>query len=168
MLNCNSVLTHFIDRDLKHRTYLDTRNINCLSRHHSTGTKHSVDAFSIPYLSFNLFYLVLTLALVVNIVQTKSYNDMPVKNEKCTLEQLRDLRLKNPRKVTIGHVNINSIPLDGIMDLITPVLHHHCLLSFKNAQNMIKMFVLISDISNWWGKTEYKFSYPLKITFSYN
>ena len=73
--------------------------------HHFTGTKHSVDAFSLPYLSFSLFCI----ALVVNIAQTKSYNDMPVKNEKCALEQLRDLRS-----------NINSIrqKCDGIMDLI--------------------------------------------------
>ena len=34
--------------------------------------------------------------------------------------KMRDLRLKNPKKVTIGHLNINSIPnkFEGIMELV--------------------------------------------------
>ena len=40
--------------------------------------------------------------------------------ERCAFKQMRDLRLKNPRKVIMGHLNINSIPNKfegGIMDL---------------------------------------------------
>ena len=41
-------------------------------------------------------------------------------NEKCVFEQLIELRINNPKKVTMGHININSIPnkFEGIMDLV--------------------------------------------------
>ena len=41
-------------------------------------------------------------------------------SERCALEQLSELRMKNPKKVMLGHLNINSIPnkFEGIMDLV--------------------------------------------------
>ena len=40
--------------------------------------------------------------------------------ERCELDHLKRIRVKNPKKVTLGHLNINSIPnkFDGIMDLV--------------------------------------------------
>ena len=78
------------------------------------------DAFSLPYLSFSLFCIVLNIALCMNITQINTHIPIPVGNERCVFEHLQDLRLKKPKKVTIGHLNINSIPnkFDGIMDFV--------------------------------------------------
>ena len=42
-------------------------------------------------------------------------------NEGCELEHLRYIRASNPKKLTLGHPNINSIPnkFDGIMDIVS-------------------------------------------------
>ena len=51
-----------------------------------------------------------------------TYNkNMVTENERCVLDQLREIRVKNPKKVTLGHLNINSIPnkFEGIMGLVT-------------------------------------------------
>ena len=42
-------------------------------------------------------------------------------NEGCVLEHLRYIRASNPKKLTLGHLNINSIPnkFDGIMDIVS-------------------------------------------------
>ena len=47
-----------------------------------------------------------------------------VENERCVFDQLRETRLKNPKRVIMGHLNINSIPniFDGIMDLVAKKL----------------------------------------------
>ena len=48
-----------------------------------------------------------------------SYNKEINNNERCVLEQLREIRIRNPKKVTMGHLNINSIPnkFEGIMGI---------------------------------------------------
>ena len=60
----------------------------------------------------------------------------------CALHTLKDIRLKNPKKVTVGHLNINSTPnkFDGIMDIVKHNLDIFVILetkideSFPNAQ----------------------------------
>ena len=41
-------------------------------------------------------------------------------NESCAYEELKRLRLRNPKKVILVHLNINSLPnkFDGLMDLV--------------------------------------------------
>ena len=41
-------------------------------------------------------------------------------NDNCTFDTVRNLRIQNPKKVIMGHLNINSIPnkFQGIMDLV--------------------------------------------------
>ena len=41
--------------------------------------------------------------------------------EECVFDQLKKLKINNPKKVTMGHLNINSIPkkFEGIMDLVS-------------------------------------------------
>ena len=53
-----------------------------------------------------------------------SYFDETDANERCTIEQLNELRMKNPKKVMLCHLNINSIPnkFEGIMDLVAKIL----------------------------------------------
>ena len=43
-----------------------------------------------------------------------------IEAERCVLDQLKEIRLKNPKRVVLGHLNINSIPteFDGIMDTV--------------------------------------------------
>ena len=62
--------------------------------------------------------------LFVNICVPNNSSTYPTnsleENEVSAHEQLHTLRLKNPKKVIMGHLNINSIPnkFDGIMDLV--------------------------------------------------
>ena len=73
------------------------------------------------YYYFSLFCTVLSIALCMNIIKPTTSFDTPEEaNESSILEHLPMLRLKNPQKVTMGHLNINSIPnkFDGIMDLV--------------------------------------------------
>ena len=78
------------------------------------------DNDSLIFLYFSLFCIVLTISCYVNSIQTNINIDMSVDNEWCILEALHSMRLKNPKKVTMGHLNINSLPnkFDGIMDLV--------------------------------------------------
>ena len=41
-------------------------------------------------------------------------------DERSVYDKMRDLRLKNPQKVTLGHLNINSLSnkFEGIMNLV--------------------------------------------------
>ena len=44
----------------------------------------------------------------------------PVNIDQCIFEKMKNFRLKNPKQITLGHLNINSIPnkFDGFMDLV--------------------------------------------------
>ena len=68
------------------------------------------------YLSFSLFCLVISVCLL----KVLHVRHAPDSHEKYALHTLRELRLKNPKKVTLGHLNINSIPnkFDGIMEMV--------------------------------------------------
>ena len=63
------------------------------------------------YLSFGSFCLMLSVCLFLNISDDKNshFNETDA-CERCVLEQLNVLRMKNPQKVMLGHLNINSIP----------------------------------------------------------
>ena len=43
-----------------------------------------------------------------------------IDGERCASDIMREIRLSNPRKITVGHLNINSIPnkFDGIMNMV--------------------------------------------------
>ena len=77
------------------------------------------------YISYGSFCLMLSVCLFLNISDVKnSYFNETDASERCVLEQLNELRMKNPPKVMLGHLNINSIPnkFEGIMDLVAKVL----------------------------------------------
>ena len=86
------------------------------------------------YLSFGSFCLILSVCLFLNISDDKNshFNETDA-CERCVLEQLNVLRMKNPQKVMLGHLNINSIPnkFEGIMDLISETKIDN---SFPDAQ----------------------------------
>ena len=72
----------------------------------------------IRFLLFTFLCCVLSVCLFHSIVklnlQEHNINEMSI------FDQMRDIRLKNPKKITMGHLNINSIPnkFVGIMDLV--------------------------------------------------
>ena len=43
-----------------------------------------------------------------------------IDSEMCASDIMREIRINNPRKITVGHLNINSIPnkFDGIMNMV--------------------------------------------------
>ena len=43
-----------------------------------------------------------------------------IDGERCASDIMREIRLRNTRKITVGHLNINSIPnkFDGIMNMV--------------------------------------------------
>ena len=53
-------------------------------------------------------------------IKQPTHNNNIEEIEGCVLDSLRNLRLSNPKKVTMGHLNINSIPnkFEEIMDLV--------------------------------------------------
>ena len=85
----------------------------------------------------------LSVCLFLNIADVKNsdFNETDA-SERYALEQLNELRMKNPQKVMLGHLNINSIPnkFEGIMDLVAKILDIFLILetnidnSFPDAQ----------------------------------
>ena len=69
------------------------------------------------YLSVSLFCIVVSICLFKVLFPAQQARNM---YGICALHTLKDIRLKNPKKVTVGHLNINSIPnkFDGIMDIV--------------------------------------------------
>ena len=73
-----------------------------------------------PFLSLSIFCLAVSFGIFLNLeVCVKITYDRKT-HERCVLEQLREIRVNNPKKVTLGHLNINSIPnkFDGIMGIV--------------------------------------------------
>ena len=81
---------------------------------------HCVKGDQNNYLCFQYSSFCYVLSLCVCITFFNIKPPLLVFNGRCVFEQLRMLRLKNPKKVTLGHLNINSIPnkFEGIMDLV--------------------------------------------------
>ena len=79
-----------------------------------------------------------------------SINTLPRVNNvtDCVFDQLNDFRLNNPKKITMGQLNINSIPnkFNGIMDLVANKLDVFLISetkiddSFPDAQFFYKNF----------------------------
>ena len=69
------------------------------------------------FLTFTLFCLILSVQLIYSLTCLPKYDNT---NEKCSFEIIRNVKLNNPKRVTVGHLNINSIPnkLNGIMDMV--------------------------------------------------
>ncbi len=73
------------------------------------------------------FCLMVSVFLYISIATHSAPNSFPDvidTGEGCVFDQLKGLRIKNPKKVTIGHLNINSIrkKFDGIMDMVSKYL----------------------------------------------
>ena len=84
--------------------------------HHIIKGDH--DNYShIAFLNFSLFCYILSVC-ICNSIRVVSHNI--VTDERCVFGKMKDLRLKNPKKVIMGHLNINSIPnkFEGIMNLV--------------------------------------------------
>ena len=79
-----------------------------------------------PFLYFTAFCVAISIGIFMNLEKSEktSYNEEINKeinnNERCVLEQLREIRIRNPKKVTMGHLNKNSIPnkFEGIMGIV--------------------------------------------------
>ena len=83
-------------------------------------TLPSDDDDSSIFFPFIYFCITLTIVLCAHIIETYRDFDTRDENDRNIFQLLQMLRLKNPKKVTIGHLNINSIrnKFDGIMDLV--------------------------------------------------
>ena len=57
-------------------------------------------------------------------METNNENTTTNSNEECVFENMQSLRILNPKKVIMGHLNINSIPnkFEGIMNLVANTL----------------------------------------------
>ena len=78
--------------------------------------------FDVSYFSLSLFCLIMSMCLSISILAINT--EIPTRTNAdvykgCELDQLRHLRISNPKKVTIGHLNISSLPNKlGIMDIV--------------------------------------------------
>ena len=74
--------------------------------------------FKKSFLSFSTFCYIVTLALTINLILIE-FNPKP-SEERYTLDEISSLKLKYPKKITLGHPNINSIcnKFDGIMSFV--------------------------------------------------
>ena len=72
-------------------------------------------------LYLSAFCFAISVSIYVNLGCGKTiFNKVVKKYENSALEQLREIRISNPKKVIMGHLNINSIPnkLEGIMGIV--------------------------------------------------
>ena len=85
-----------------------------------------------------------------------SYNKEINNNERCVLEQLREIRIRNPKKVTMGHLNINSIPnkFEGIMGIAEKNLEIFLISETKIDDSFPNTQFFMMDTQNHTGKTE--------------
>ena len=69
------------------------------------------------YLTVSLFCIVVSICLFKVLFPAQQVRNM---YGICALHTLKDIRQKNPKMVTVGHLNISSIPnkFDGIMDIV--------------------------------------------------
>ena len=71
--------------------------------------------------TISIFFAIILIlsAILFSLLVTPSFKGV-TGSERCVIDELREIRLKNPKKVVLGHLNINSIPkkFDGIMDLV--------------------------------------------------
>ena len=78
--------------------------------------------FDVSYFSLSLFCLIMSMCRSMSTLARNT--EIPTRTNAdvykgCELDQLRHLRISNPKKVTIGHLNINSLPnKSGIMDIV--------------------------------------------------
>ena len=86
------------------------------------GNEIQNDCLFLPYLCCSIFCLVVSIGIFLNFeLCLKTTCDKPLHtNERCALDKLKKLRVSNPKRVILGHLNINSIPnkFDGIMSIV--------------------------------------------------
>ena len=78
---------------------------------------------SIPIVFFCLVLssaILLNLETLENVKSPTHIEHKKIGTEICAFDKLREMRLNNPKRVLVGHLNINSIPnkFDGIMDMV--------------------------------------------------
>ena len=105
---------------------------------------------NVSYFSFSLFCIIISICISLSIIATnieKPAHKNEDEYEGCELDQLRHLRINNPKKVTMGHLNINSLPNKlGIMDMVANDLGIFLIsktkidCSFPDAQFLYKGF----------------------------
>ena len=82
------------------------------SLRHNTCDDNSLQLIS--YFSCCLFCILTCMCLFLSIttmcIKQPTHNNNIEEIEGCMLDSLRNLRLSNAKKVTMGHLNINSIP----------------------------------------------------------
>ena len=114
---------------LKYNDSVCIDNFNCINSDKISmrGTcPITVQGFTIfpQLISFSAFSFMISIGIFLNLEEGCSNNtcNKSIVNETeiCVLDQLREIRLRNPKKVTLGHLNINSIPnkFDGIMEIV--------------------------------------------------
>ena len=95
------------------------------SRHPYTGHNYNNNGNINTSLKGEFCFPLVLFCIVISayIIKSFKYNALisQKENEGCMLDQLTNLRLINPKKVTFDHLNINSIPnkFDGIMDFVS-------------------------------------------------
>ena len=101
--------------------YFNLINFGNISMGDTCSNKvHDLTTFP-HFLSLSAFSLMLSIAIFLNLEQVYiCNNNIADPTEICVVDQLREIRLKNPKKVTLGHLNINSIPnkFESIMEIV--------------------------------------------------
>ena len=74
--------------------------------------------FEVVYFSFSFFCFMISTCLFLSI-KYQTHNNVE-EYEGCVVYKLKILRVSNPKKVILGHLNINSIPnkFEGIVDIV--------------------------------------------------
>ena len=131
----------------------DWPNMRDSSTHPYARTDYQGDDYlqiNVSYFSFSLFCMIISICTSLIIIATnieKPTHKNEDEYEGCELDQLRHLRINNPKKVTMGHLNINSLPNKlGIMDMVANDLDIFLISetridsSFHDAQFLYKGF----------------------------
>ena len=92
--------------------YLSKHSLSCET------SRSQNKCFNKSFLSVNTFCCIASLALTINLILIE-FSPKPYV-ERYTLDKISSLKLKYPKKITLGHLNINSIPnkFDGIMNFV--------------------------------------------------
>ena len=97
---------------------------------------------------------------IVGMPEAYTAPSVNVDRERCASDIMRETRLQNPRKITLGHLNINSIPykFDGIMSMVEGNLDIFLISetkinnSFPEAQFFMKNILTHTERTSVWGE----------------
>ena len=76
----------------------------------------------LPFLYLSFFCVLLSVGIFLNLESCakNTYDIHTITDKRCVLDRLQETRVKKPKKIIFGHLNINSIPnkFDGIMNIV--------------------------------------------------